>query len=327
MIYYNEFNPESAAMIRQFMTDGLIPNGIVDERSITEIDPDELKRYTQCHFFAGIAGWTFALQIAGWPTDRPVWTGSCPCQPFSTAGKQKGKADERHLWPVWFRLIRECRPASVYGEQVAAAVTHEWLDEVATDLESEDYAFGSAIIPACGVGAPHKRDRLWFVADSRSERIYNKRPPEDTRPKSALQNHTREQWVRTNAREYDECIFDVGDTQHTRPHGEQVAGSDTTAICDNTQRQDSTSEFKGASEPCNVANTEGILLQGCQNRPWQGEPWGNSAWIQCPDGKQRLVEPSIRLLVDGFQHRKPILHALGNAIVPQVAAKFIEATM
>lgn len=164
MNYYNEFDPSAAAWLRNLISAGLIPEGVVDERSIVDVRPEDLRGYTQCHFFTGIGGWSHALQLAGWPEDRPVWTGSCPCQPFSTAGKQKGKADERHLWPVWFRLISECRPSVVFGEQVAAAVTHEWLDEVATDLESEDYAFGSAIIPACGVGAPHKRDRLWFVA-------------------------------------------------------------------------------------------------------------------------------------------------------------------
>lgn len=151
-------------MIRQFMVDGLIPHGDVDTRSILEVTPNDLKPYTQCHFFAGIAGWTFALQRAQWPADRPVWTGSCPCQPFSSAGRQKGKEDERHLLPAWLNLVRQCRPASLYGEQVASAIAHGWLDDVYQGLEAEGYAVGAAILPACSVGAPHKRDRLWFVA-------------------------------------------------------------------------------------------------------------------------------------------------------------------
>lgn len=81
-------------------------------------------------------GWAIALALAGWPEDREVWTGSCPCQPFSSAGRQKGKSDERHLWPVWFELIKAVQPATIYGEQVASAIGHGWLDEVAEDLES-----------------------------------------------------------------------------------------------------------------------------------------------------------------------------------------------
>lgn len=137
--YYNEFKPEAAHMLRQLIRYGLIAAGDVDERSITEVKANDLKSYTQCHFFAGIGGWSVALRLAGWDDDRPVWTGSCPCQPFSSAGKQKGKNDERHLWPVWFRLIAECRPAIIFGEQVAAAITHGWWDDVANDLESEGY--------------------------------------------------------------------------------------------------------------------------------------------------------------------------------------------
>ena len=170
MNYYNEFHPPAAAILRGLIADKLIPEGHVDDRSITDLQPSELAGYTQCHFFAGIGGWPLALTLAGWPTDRPVWTGSCPCQPFSSAGKQKGKSDERHLWPAWFRLIKECRPSTVFGEQVASAITHGWLDEVADELEGEGYAIGSAVLPACSVGAPHKRDRLFFMAYNNGKR-------------------------------------------------------------------------------------------------------------------------------------------------------------
>lgn len=166
MNYYNEFDPAAAEWLKNLITAGLIPAGDVDSRSITEVQPDELRRYTQCHFFAGIGGWSYALQLAGWPADRPVWTGSCPCQPFSSAGRQKGTADERHLWPVWFDLIRSVRPPVVMGEQVAAAIGHGWIDGVFDDLEAEGYTCWSAIVPACAVNAPHRRDRLWFVADA-----------------------------------------------------------------------------------------------------------------------------------------------------------------
>ena len=105
--YYNEIDPFAAAWLRELIKAGLIANGEVDERSIADVQPEDVRGFTQCHFFAGIGGWSYALRLAGWPDDRPVWTGSCPCQGYSAAGKQKGAADARNLWPAWFRLIRE----------------------------------------------------------------------------------------------------------------------------------------------------------------------------------------------------------------------------
>ena len=162
--YYNEIDKYCAAWLRNLIAAGHIAPGDVDERSIVDVRADDLKRYTQCHFFAGIGGWSYALRLADWPDDRPVWTGSCPCQPFSAAGKGAAGNDERHLWPKWFPLIAERRPAIVFGEQVEAAIGWGWLDAVFADLESEGYACGATVLPACSVGAPHIRQRLWFVA-------------------------------------------------------------------------------------------------------------------------------------------------------------------
>jgi DNA (cytosine-5)-methyltransferase 1 len=246
--YYNEFKPEAAHMLRQLIKDGLIADGDVDERSITEVRADDLKGYTQCHFFAGIGLWSVALRLAGCDDNKPVWTGSCPCQPFSSAGKQKGKSDERHLWPVWFELIRQSKPPIVFGEQVPAAISHGWWDDVADDLEREGYTTRAEIRPACSVGRPHKRDRLWFVADTISE---------------GLQRHGG----------------------YEPKHGKEG-------------RQAAHGYFGEA----------------------------NIQWIQCPDGKSRPIEPTIPLLVNGYKHRTPILHAIGNGIVPACAQKFIEST-
>jgi len=164
--YYNEIDPYAAQWLRNLIDAGHIAPGVVDERSINDVRPGDLSGFTQCHFFAGIGGWSYALRLAGWPDDRPVWTGSCPCQPFSAAGKQRGAEDERHLWPAFFNLIRECRPGRVFGEQVAGAAGLAWLDHVCADLEGAGYAAAAASLPACCVGAHHRRERLFWVAHS-----------------------------------------------------------------------------------------------------------------------------------------------------------------
>ena len=158
--FYNEIDPFKAEVLREAIKAGVIAPGDVDERSITDVTPADLLGYTQCHFFAGGGFWSLALRQAGWPDDREVYTGSCPCPSFSAAGKGRGFADPRHLWPEWFRLIHECRPASIFGEQVAAAIGHGWLDLVQTDLEAQEDAVGKAVFGAASVGAPHIRQRL-----------------------------------------------------------------------------------------------------------------------------------------------------------------------
>ena len=168
MNFYNEFDRHAAEWLRNLIEEGLIAEGIVDERPIQEIKPDDLKGFKQAHFFAGIGGWSYALRLAGWPDERPVWTGSCPCQSFSVAGKREGAGDSRHLWPEWYRLIAECQPPTVFGEQVVGAIGFGWLDAVATDLEAQDYAVASSVLSGFTVGAFHRRQRLWFVADSES---------------------------------------------------------------------------------------------------------------------------------------------------------------
>lgn len=164
--YYNEIDPYAAQWLRNLIDAGHIAFGDVDTRSIVDVKASDLTGYTQCHFFAGIGVWSHALRQSGWSDSRSVWTGSCPCQPFSVAGNGEGTNDERHLWPVWFELIKQCRPDVVFGEQVESAIKYGWLDLVQSDVEREDYILGVAGIPAAGVGAPHIRHRLYFVAQS-----------------------------------------------------------------------------------------------------------------------------------------------------------------
>ncbi|MDU7219231.1 MAG: DNA cytosine methyltransferase [Citrobacter freundii] len=167
--YYNEIDPYAAQWLRNLMAAGLIAPGFVDERSIEDVTPADLRGFTQVHFFAGIGVWSYALRRAGWPDSRPVWTGSCPCQPFSPAGKGKGFTDERHLWPAMHWLVGQCDPVVIFGEQSASADANDWIDLVQADMEAMGYAFGACAFPSASVGAPHIRDRAYWVADTNRE--------------------------------------------------------------------------------------------------------------------------------------------------------------
>lgn len=208
--YYNEIDPYAAQWLRNLIAAGHIAPGDVDERSIEDVHPDELKPYTQCHFFAGVGVWSYALRRAGWPDDRPVWTGSCPCQPFSAAGAGTGFDDKRHLWPHFHWLISERQPAIVFGEQVASKDAEPWLDLVQADVEAMAYAFGAVAFPSAGVGAPHIRDRTYWVANANNFRqSFRARPAGDAR---------RRQEQRT---ETGGCgaTDGLGDTYHTGSQG------------------------------------------------------------------------------------------------------------
>ncbi|SVE57921.1 uncharacterized protein METZ01_LOCUS510775, partial [marine metagenome] len=97
--------------------------------------------------------------------DKPVEiiSGGFPCQPYSHAGEQRGKEDDRHLWEEYFRIIQSVRSRWVLGENVSGIINME-LDQVLSDLESENYSCQSLVIPACAVNAPHRRDRVWIIA-------------------------------------------------------------------------------------------------------------------------------------------------------------------
>lgn len=168
--YYNEFDPFAVEWLRRLIKRGLIADGEVDDRSIVDVRPDELRGFTQCHFFAGIGGWSLAARLAGWGDDRPMWTGSAPCQPFSSTGLRKGKSDERHLWPELFRLIRDCKPPVVFGEQVSGAIGDGWLCELTSDMYTQDYETAAIVFKGSIVGADHERERLYWVCDTKSAR-------------------------------------------------------------------------------------------------------------------------------------------------------------
>lgn len=177
MIYYNDNHRPVVSWLRDLINRGMLANGLVDNRRIEDVRPNDLAGYRRCHFFAGIGGWELALQMAKWPDDAEIWTGSCPCQPFSQMGKMRAAFDERHVWPEFYRLIKECKPAVVVGEQVASKLGRDWLSGVFADLEAVGYAVAGADLCAAGVGAPHIRQRLYWVAnaDGREAEYYRAR--------------------------------------------------------------------------------------------------------------------------------------------------------
>lgn len=164
--YYNEYDEKAAAWLRALIALRLIADGEVDTRSIVDVRILDLRGFTQCHFFAGIGGWSYALRLAGWPDDMPVWTGSCPCQPWSSASRGRGRREQSplDLWPAWRPLIAAGRPETVFGEQVAQS--GGWIDRLCDDMEALEYCIGAAILPACSVGLDHARPRIYFACDT-----------------------------------------------------------------------------------------------------------------------------------------------------------------
>ncbi|MCS4496224.1 DNA cytosine methyltransferase [Pantoea sp. B623] len=341
MNYYNEWDKGAADWLRELIKAGLIPNGYVDERSITEVTPSDLEGFTQCHFFAGVGGWPLALQLAGVPASNRLWTGSPPCQPFSVAGQSLGFDDERHLAPVLLRLVRECKPQCFFGEQVAAAISKHWLDFVFLNLEDKGYSCGAAVLPACSVGAPHKRDRLFFGAQrlGNSDMFeYHAQHYETVGgPEPALQGETRKGDGETpsNAGAYDSVADTAGERlQRQREDGntEGRQGSDVrqAGLCNGARA--STVAHAGYSTRLSSESrsNERRLPQGaCEDAAVWSNPhhsfWSDVDWLGCRDGKYRPVESGTFPLANGIPARVGRLRGYGNAIVPQVAAEFIKA--
>ena len=335
MNYYNEIDSKAAAWLRELIAQKLIPVGVVDERSIKDITPHELKEFTQCHFFAGIGGWSLALQLAGWPSDRPVWTGSCPCQPFSTAGKGLAQADERHLWPVFFNLIKECRPQHVFGEQVASAIGKGWLDGISADLEAEGYACGATVLGAHSVGAPHIRQRLYWVADSNSGRL--QQCDEGIGSVSVVDQNSADGGLGDAGCQCDErrgefgiVGFSSSEEQGKAREWQRGRDADSDSVQDDCGMEQSNCRGRefGKEQHCDTLPnpSNGDSLRQHADGP-SGHLWSDFTLAHCRDGKTRRVptEPAFFPLAHGIPARVVRLRGYGNAIVPQVAAEFIKA--
>ncbi|EEJ2380134.1 DNA cytosine methyltransferase [Salmonella enterica subsp. enterica] len=324
MNYYNEWDPQAAAWLRELISERLIPRGLVDERSITEVKAEDLEGFTQCHFFAGIGGWPLALQLAGVDHRTPLWTGSPPCQPFSAAGKQLGQFDPRHLAPVFLRLISECHPPVLFGEQVAPAIAKSWMCDLQAHLEGEDYAVGFAVLPACSVGAPHKRERLFFGAQqlgstncerhNRQHALLQRARPENT-PEVTRSGETGGMADANNARPQGrEGMPERTDKQ---PAG---VGSMESELADTVCQQ---FDGRGASGEAGWSQSTNRSYSDTTNP--RHSFWSDADWLGCRDGKFRPVEPSTFPLANGVPARVGRLRGYGNAIVPEVAAEFVRA--
>jgi DNA (cytosine-5)-methyltransferase 1 len=294
--YYNDADPYVCAWLRNLIAADLIAPGVVDDRPIADVEPADVAGFTQCHWFAGIGGWSYALRLAGWPDDRFVWTGSAPCQPFSKAGKGKEFDDARHVWPSWFRIIGEQRPVVIFGEQVASGGDAlVWLDHVSFDLESAGYTVGAVDTSAMGtVCAPHFRRRLYFVAMADNDRA---------RCEHVAPSRLHDQ--RTPGHDVDRRgePYQLGDAECAGLEGFARHGDD-------------------GNEP---GRAHPGALGSIATASALGEFWSNAEWLPCRDGKQRPIEPGTFPLAHGIPARMGRLRAYGNAIVPQHAAAFIRA--
>ena len=303
MNYYNEIEPAAAAWLRELIKGGHIADGIVDERSIKDVTPEDLKGFTQCHFFAGIGVWPYALAQAGWPEDRPVWTGSCPCQPFSVAGRGARTTDARHLWPAWFGLIQKRRPDTIFGEQVATEAGRVWLDIVGVDLEREDYAVGACSTNAVYFGAPHRRQRTYFVGHADGGRSV-------VVPKGGRRKNGH-----TGARVQEAPVADAA--------GIGLEGAELLRQRDSVWelRRDRRVAAKGRSGDRAQAPAKGWNPK----RPWDECEWLDFENPWTKKTCQRPVEPGTLPLAYGSPSGVVRIRGYGNALCAPQAIGFIEA--
>jgi len=318
--YYNEIDPFNVAWLKALIKSGAIADGEVDGRDIRDVTATDLRGFSQHHFFAGIGIWSYALRLAGWSDDRETWTGSCPCQPFSIAGKGNGDSDERHLWPAWQWLIKQHRPNVVFGEQVETAVGHGWLDLVSTDLEGEGYAIGPVVFPACGIGAPHVRKRQWFLAHTDGGNSGAKRK----------QLRGKQRLVSKNGSAQPLAV------DSSRGRGIIRSSLESSDIRHLDGRVDPSGELEHADSERHSRPTEGAETPGRHVSATAGDVgsagpvnghWRSADWLYCRDDRWRPVEPGTFPLAHGAPARVGRLRGYGNGIVAQAAAEMIAASM
>jgi DNA (cytosine-5)-methyltransferase 1 len=319
--YYNEFDPKAAAWIRELMRLGFIPEGHIDTRSIVDVTAGDLAGYRQCHFFAGIGGWSAAFRLAGILDDEEADSASCPCQPFSDAGLGKGVFDPRHLWPYLFPLIEKRRPAVVYGEQVASKAALGWLDGVQSDMEGAGYAFGANDLCSASVGAPTIRQRLFWVAESDGWKSRNRdlqrggeygQQQED----GGAGGVGNPEGLGRNTGEHD---YDAALGAAVSPGIRGIIGRLVDAKLQGLEGQPR--HEQDGHEPGRVAAEAGRSIAQAGGVGY----WNAFDVLYCTDDKARRIEPGTFPLAHGIPGRVGLLRGYGNAINPVLAAEFIKA--
>lgn len=344
--YYNEYDKNAAAWLRELIANKLIADGDVDDRSITDVTADDLAGYTQHHFFAGIGGWSYALRLAGVPDDYPVWTASLPCQPFSLAGKQLGKADERHLLPHFLELVRQCKPDLLFGEQVTGAIRHGWLDDLQTTMEAEGYAVGHCVLGAHSVGAFHQRQRLYWVADgggaglekqSSLGGVLSETSGHDARKNTFGSggvaygpNHGRERGEDSAGEAGWTGFESVGGVDVPESLGRTILDSENIGktyaqidpLADSGYRSDEqpsgvrATTFGGLGEPyCYGREARSQTTEAARHRnPFDSAGWVDCEWLYCRDNKYRPIKPGLEPLVDGLP--RGLVYSRDSSISP-----------
>ena len=322
---------------------------------------------TVIDLFAGIGGFSLAAHWMGWETGafvekepycqkvlsknfpsvpiisdirdyKPekhaadIICGGFPCQPFSSAGKRKGKADDRFLWPEMLRVIREVQPTWVVGENVAGILSMDGgvvFEEICASLEDEGYAVQSFIIPAISQGAPHRRDRVWIVGYSEHNgrnAATKQGSPSKTEGAGGLREPERPDTAHGDVRE---SVANAGHTESQRRQ-QLAAGNDRGSEKSEPER------CEPASSVCNASNAKCKRQQGqrrnrhtCNSTEDRKRETDNFKYDH--DFKTGWYEVAARLcrMDDGLpswvdRHRTARLKALGNAIVPQVAYQIFQ---
>ena len=234
-----------------------------------------------------------------------IVVGGFPCQPFSIAGARKGTDDNRHLWPEMFRIIKELKPRWVIGENVRGIVSIQngmVFENVCTDLEGEGYEVRAFNIPAAGVGAPHKRERIWIVANSRCT----------LRQGSELEGENANESKQENADQYQRSSStstdNVADTYTRLSNGsvEEVQSGRQT-FDTSSQRTDVAYTYsQRQQEQC---GTESVQKEGNKSQRSSSQA-RHTGWES---------EPDVGRVAHGLSGRVHRLKALGNSIVPKIA--------